>query len=710
MLTIFESLARHAVATPEAIALRDFNGKLSYSALPLEIARATRMIGRHCPEPGPVALAVDNSMAWVLLDIALLQQGRVCVPLPSFFSQQQREHALQQSGARYVIEGGSHAGDEWLAGSALAFRSCPTASVALPARTAKITFTSGSTGTPKGVCLSQGMMVETASAIVKSVGRDHGALHCALLPLAVLLENVAGLYAVLMAGGTYLVPSPAELGLANPFAPDFTRLTPALAEARVTSIITVPELLRGLMASLSMTSQSLPSLTFVAVGGARVSPRLLAQAAGLGLPVYEGYGLSEAGSVVSINVPGATRPSTAGNLLPHVRARVAADGELLIEHPVFLGYVGESPAAAELATGDIVTWDADGFLAVKGRKSALIITGFGRNIAPEWVESELLAQPVIAQACVIDDGDNALTALVVPVSGHVTARQVEAAVMAASASLPSYAAISAWRIVPPFTPMSGLLTSNGRLRRREIAAAHAQPDTIPIPGTMEHDMTFFQTLLRETSRERDELIRTQQIQDGLRGHISRDTYIAYLAEAYHHVKHTAPLMEAARSALRPHQLWMSPALDEYIEEERGHEEWILDDITAAGGNSAKVRSGTPRPATEFMISYIYDYVTRINPAGLFGMVLVLEGTSIELASKGAAAIQSSLGLGDDCFHYLTSHGALDLEHMKFFEALMNKVTDKDDQAAIIHVARRMYQLFAGLFRAIPHKGLEAHAA
>ena len=223
-------------------------------------------------------------------------------------------------------------------------------------------------------------------------------------------------------------------------------------------------------------------------------------------------------------------------------------------------------------------------------------------------------------------------------------------------------------------------------------------------------MTFFETLLRETARERDELIRTRQIQYGLRGQISRDTYIAYLAEAYHHVKHTAPLMEAAKDALRPHQLWMAPALDEYIEEERGHEMWILEDIAAAGGNAEAVRKGAPRPATEFMVSYIYDYVTRINPAGLFGMVLVLEGTSIELASKGAAAIQSSLGLGDDCFHYLTSHGALDLEHMKFFEALMNKVSDKNDQAAIIHVARRMYLLFAGLFRAIPHDGLEAHAA
>jgi pyrroloquinoline quinone (PQQ) biosynthesis protein C len=531
-----------------------------------------------------------------------------------------------------------------------------------------------------------------------------------MLPLAVLLENVAGLYAVLMAGGTYCLPPPADIGLANPFMPDFTRMTAVLNEMQVTSIITVPELLRGLVATLSMTRQVLPSLSFVAVGGARVSTRLLAQAASLGLPVYEGYGLSEAGSVISLNTPGAARAGTAGRFLPHVRAIVAEDGELLIEHPLFLGYTGGDHLQGRHATGDIVTRAADGFLTVKGRKSSLIITGYGRNIAPEWIESELLAQPVIAQTCVTGEGDSALSALIVPASGHVTARQIEAAVLATNACLPPYARISTWRAVPPFTPSNGQLTTNGRLRRQAIIAAHVRPDTSITPRQVEYDMTFFQTLLRETARERDELLKTRQIQDGLRGRISRDTYLDYLAEAYHHVKHTVPLMEAAKRALRPHQLWMAPALDEYIEEERGHEEWILGDIAAAGGNAEKVRSSAPRTATEFMVSYVYDYVTRINPAGLFGMVLVLEGTSIELASKGATAIQSSLGLGDDCFHYLTSHGALDLDHMKFFEALMNKVSDKDDQQAIIHVARRMYLLFAGLFRAIPHNGLEAHAA
>ena len=270
-----------------------------------------------------------------------------------------------------------------------------------------------------------------------------------------------------------------------------------------------------------------------------------------------------------------------------------------------------------------------------------------------------------------------------------------------------------WRAVPAFTPLNGQLTANGRLRRKEIALAHDQAIQMNHKIQkiqMELDMKFFDTLLRETSAERTQLLETRQIRDGLQGRISRETYVAYLAEAYHHVKHTVPLMRAAKAKLLPHQAWLAPALDEYVEEEAGHEEWILDDIAAAGGNALQGRNGAPRPATEFMIAYAYDYVNRINPAGLFGMVLVLEGTSIALASKGASAIQSALGLPDGCFHYLTSHGALDQEHMKFFEALMNRVHDRDDQAAIIHMAQRMYLLFAGLFHAIPHGSREAHAA
>lgn len=222
-------------------------------------------------------------------------------------------------------------------------------------------------------------------------------------------------------------------------------------------------------------------------------------------------------------------------------------------------------------------------------------------------------------------------------------------------------------------------------------------------------MNFFDRLEAETAAERMALYSVPQILDGLQGRISRETYLAYLAEAYHHVSHTVPLLKLARSRMDEAHGAFARALDDYVEEETGHEAWILRDIANGGGDPEAVQNGPPREATELMVAYAYDYVGRINPMGMFGMVFVLEGTSVALATHGASAVASSLGLGPECFSYLTSHGALDQEHMTFFAGLMEQVTDPADQAAIIHMARRMYGLFAGVFRSIPHTREVAHA-
>jgi pyrroloquinoline quinone (PQQ) biosynthesis protein C len=115
-------------------------------------------------------------------------------------------------------------------------------------------------------------------------------------------------------------------------------------------------------------------------------------------------------------------------------------------------------------------------------------------------------------------------------------------------------------------------------------------------------------------------------------------------------------------------------------------------------------------ATEVMVAFAYDYINRINPMGFFGMVYVLESTSVMLASAGASAVQKSLGLPPAAFRYLTSHGALDQEHMTFFENLMAKVTLEADRNAILHVAKCMFVLFGDVFRSIPHQTEAANAA
>jgi pyrroloquinoline quinone (PQQ) biosynthesis protein C len=147
--------------------------------------------------------------------------------------------------------------------------------------------------------------------------------------------------------------------------------------------------------------------------------------------------------------------------------------------------------------------------------------------------------------------------------------------------------------------------------------------------------------------------------------------------------------------------WLRSAVAEYISEEIGHEEWILNDIRATGADAEAVRNGQPGTATELMVAYAYDTVMRNNPAGFFGMVFVLEGTSIALATRAADISREALGLPPQAFSYLTSHGSLDQEHMQFFEKLMNRIEDDADRRAIIHAARVFYKLYGDIFRGLP---------
>ena len=222
-------------------------------------------------------------------------------------------------------------------------------------------------------------------------------------------------------------------------------------------------------------------------------------------------------------------------------------------------------------------------------------------------------------------------------------------------------------------------------------------------------MGFFESLTNATQAERVSLLTIPQIRDGLSGRISLSTYVAYLAQAYHHVKHTVPLLYCARARLDETHATFRDALTDYIAEETGHEEWILSDIAHCRGDADAVRASDPAPATEMMVSFAYDYVNRVNPMGLFGMIYVLEGTSVALASTGAKAVAQALSLSPDCFTYLNTHGALDQEHVMFFSRLMEKVNEERDRAAIIHVAKRVYYLFGEMFRSIPHSEV-AHAA
>jgi pyrroloquinoline quinone (PQQ) biosynthesis protein C len=216
-------------------------------------------------------------------------------------------------------------------------------------------------------------------------------------------------------------------------------------------------------------------------------------------------------------------------------------------------------------------------------------------------------------------------------------------------------------------------------------------------------MSFYTRLLRETADERAALIATPIIQGCLRGEVSLPSYRAFLTQAFHHVRHTVPLLQACRDRVRgePGHVWLAAPLEEYIEEEQGHDEWILDDLVACGADRETVRRSAPGHATEVMVAFAYDTIARRNPLGFLGMVHVLEGSSVALALMAADRIQARLGLPDAAFSYLRSHGTLDQEHTAHFERLMDRIDDAADQAAIVHGARAFYRLYGDVFRSLP---------
>lgn len=438
---MLHAVQQWAKQEPSRIALTEGDAHLTYVELWDAVQQRCEALGAY--RPNALGIALNDGTDWVIAHLAALKSGIPQVPLPPFFTQQQRAHALRDAGADWLL---TEAGMEQVTNSR----------VTLPKATALITYTSGSTGTPKGVCLSIEGMRHVAASLLTVLGKDTAQRHLSVLPLAVLLEQIGGLYATLLAGGTYIFAQVQK----NPMG-----LAEALDAHDITSCILVPELLKLLLAQA--TPGMFTKLQFAAVGGARVAPGLLHQAQLLKLPVYEGYGLTESASVVAVNTPSQHRAGTVGRLLPHIRASISVEGEILLHDPAVLGYTDGTQTGNPYATGDIGRFDAEGFLRIAGRKKNLLITAFGRNVAPEWPESMLTAQPEIAQAIVYGDGQAHLSALIVPV-GQPSQKALKQALARVNEQLPDYAQIEHWRRSQPFTQANGLATGNGRLRREAI--------------------------------------------------------------------------------------------------------------------------------------------------------------------------------------------------------------------------------------------------
>jgi long-subunit acyl-CoA synthetase (AMP-forming) len=420
-----------------------------------------------------LATRVDNGPDWAIADLAAWSAGVVHVPLPAFFTPDQCAHVLDAAGVDAVASEAD--GAPW-PGTGLRLQRRTASPVPMPPGTVKVSFTSGSTGRPRGACLSADALARVAEGVAAALAPIGVARHLAALPLTVLLENVAGLYAPLAAGAAVVLPPLAEVGLHGSSRFDPMRLQAAVERWRADSAIVLPQMLRAWAAARAASGpRSAPAPRFVAVGGAAVGAATLAAARATGLPAFEGYGLTECGSVQTLNLPGADRPGSAGRPLPHARITVAADGEVRVSGTPMLGYLGDAPGAmsAEWPTGDLGHLDADGFLHLSGRRRNLLITAFGRNVSPEWVETALQSQPAIGSAVVLGDGRPVLSAVVWPSRPGLPPAAVQHAIDAANAALPDYARIGPWVLASaPLDAASGTATPNGRPLRDAIESLH----------------------------------------------------------------------------------------------------------------------------------------------------------------------------------------------------------------------------------------------
>ncbi len=351
MNLLVKTVHQIASSSPERIALEGYCDSVTYGELDQAIENSAHNLKEQ--DIRAIGLLADNGIPWALADLSALAADIPLVPLPLFFSPKQILHAILDAGLNAVLTDQPQQVKTLLQntnirinevgelGGLHLIRLQGVATKKLPHGTAKITYTSGTTGEPKGVCLSLSQM-ETVAISLRDASQAYATdRHLCLTPLSTLLENIGGIYTPLLAGACSCLLPLEQVGLDGTTGIDVPRMLQALHEYKISSAILVPHMLQVLVAA-GESGVSIPSgLRFVAVGGAPVSLSLLQRAHHLGIPVFEGYGLSECASVVALNTPSSNRLGSVGRPLPHVSVSFSSGGEILVSGSVYLGYLGQ---------------------------------------------------------------------------------------------------------------------------------------------------------------------------------------------------------------------------------------------------------------------------------------------------------------------------------------------------------------------------------
>ncbi len=470
-LAEFIALLKHyQQQRPTQIAVQDATQQVSYAQLWDEISRRQQLLQQA--RVGTVAVYLENSVDFLLWDLALLCAEIPSILLPPFFSPSQLQYCLDISQTDTLIAPDDcfllqpHNGFQR---SDVFWQRQNSSTVELPVGTQKLTFTSGTTGQPKAVCLSTVQILRVVKALSAAIAPNDPKHHLAIMPLAVLLENI-GCYALLYRGAKVELASAAQLGLQGASGLNIAHFTQYLQQSKPHSVILVPQLLAILAQAVHDKALNPQDFRFVAVGGGHVNPEILAQAKASGLPVFEGYGLSECASVVALNTPQQSKAGSVGKPLPHVQVKIAEDGEILVAGNRCLGYLNaEHQSSPYWPTGDLGHFDDEGYLYIHGRKKHQFITSFGRNVNPEWVEALLSQTGVIAQAFVYGEALSENHALIWPGKADIGDAQISQIIARANSQLPDYAQVKHWtRLNEPFSVHNQLATSNGRFKRDAI--------------------------------------------------------------------------------------------------------------------------------------------------------------------------------------------------------------------------------------------------